>query len=163
MVRRYHSNVFWGDRMLTLDKAAAFLQDPAFQRARSHAASSTGRNQYASPQGIAWRFNTLIWAARSCLPLVGDYIECGVFRGDMSWMISEMVDLHSAGKSLYLYDTFAGFDPRYSSEDDIPEAPQNFWHANDEYRAPDIESSVRGRFAAKPYVKIIRVFRRSCG
>ncbi len=88
--------------------------------------SSTGANQYESPDGISWRYNTLIWAAKSCIRRPGDFVECGVFRGDMTWMITEMVDLQSAGKRFYLYDTFAGQEPKYSSKDDFPDSGDFF-------------------------------------
>ena len=32
VVRPYHQNVFWGDRLLTLDKTAGFLDEPADAR-----------------------------------------------------------------------------------------------------------------------------------
>jgi hypothetical protein len=102
LVRPFHLSMFWGDRLLTLDKSADFLADPTFRHALTHADSSTGANQYASPDGIAWRYNTLIWAARSCLGLPGDFVECGVYRGDMTWMISQTVDVGGAGKKFYL-------------------------------------------------------------
>src|SRR5436190_18339099 len=95
IVRPHHRSIFWGDRMLTLDKAAEFRADPKFRSARSAADSSTGQNRYESPDGISWRYNTLIWAARTCLQLPGDFVECGVYRGDMTWMITETVDLGS--------------------------------------------------------------------
>lgn len=74
LVRLHHPRVFWGDRMLILDRSAEFLNDPSFRRAMTAADSSTGANQYASPDGVAWRCHTLIWAARSCLGLPGDYV-----------------------------------------------------------------------------------------
>jgi hypothetical protein len=35
-------------------------------------------------------------AARACLDLPGDFVECGVYRGDMTWMITQTVDGASA-------------------------------------------------------------------
>src|ERR1700681_4140601 len=139
VVRPYHQNVFWGDRLLTLDKTAGFLSEPGFAAALAQADSSTGENQYRSPQGISWRYNTLIWAARTCLAVPGDFVECGVYRGDMTWMVTESVDLRAAGKLFYIYDTFSGFSPQYSSPADFPEAPQFFDIVNKEYQEPDIE------------------------
>src|SRR5579863_696332 len=154
LVRPHHRAVFWGDRLLTLDKSAAFRNDPRFKDALRQVNSSTGANQYISPDKISWRLHTLIWAASSALKAPGDFVECGVFRGDMSWVLTEMVDLQSAGKMLYGYDTFEGFDPRYSSAADFPEAPQVFDAINNEYREPDIFEAVVTRFSTKPYVKI---------
>jgi O-methyltransferase len=156
VIRPFHQSVSWGDRLLTLDKSSAFQNDPAFIKARANVSSSTGQTQYSSPDGISWRFNTLIWAARHCLRIDGDFVECGVFRGDMSWMITENVDLQGAGKRFYLYDTFLGFDPKWSSIADFPECPQFLDFANSEYRAPDIEESVRNRFANKSNVIITK-------
>ena len=156
VVRPQHQAAFWGDRLLTLDKAAGFTRDPAFKAALAGADSNTGHNQYTSPDGISWRFHTLIWAAQSCLNLPGDFVECGTYRGDMSWVLSEVVDIQGAGKRFYLYDTFAGFDPRYSSPEDFPHSDRFFSMVDADYRDPTNELHVRGRFAAKPYVVVTK-------
>jgi O-methyltransferase len=153
-VRPYHESMSWGDRLLTLDKSAAFRDDATFRAALREADSSTGQTQYESPDGIVWRYNTLIWAARVCLAVPGDYVECGVYRGDMTWMVTQNVDLVSAGKTFYLYDTFSGFDPRYSSTDDFPDAPNLYALANNEYNTPHIEEFVRRRFGAMPHIVV---------
>jgi O-methyltransferase len=156
LVKPYHQNVFWGDRLLTLDKTASFLFEPGFQEALKQADSSTGQNQYRSPQGITWRYHTLIWAARNCIRLPGDFMECGVYRGDMTWMITELVDLRRANKKFYIYDTFGGFAPQYSSVDDFPGASQYFEEIDKEYKATDIEGYVRKRFQPKDYVIVTK-------
>ena len=156
LVRPQHQAAFWGDRLLTLDKAAGFTRDPAFKTALADTNSNTGQNQYASPDGISWRFHTLIWAAQSCLNLPGDFVECGTYRGDMSWVLSEVVDIQGAGKKFYLYDTFAGFDPRYSSPTDFPHSDGFFAMVDASYKDPTNEMHVRGRFAAKPYVVVTK-------
>ncbi len=142
--------------MLILDRAAAFKDDPVFKKAMSDVNSSTGANQYQSPDGIAWRINTLVWAATLALQVPGDFVECGVFHGDMSWVVTETVDMPAHGKAFYLYDTFCGFDARYSSEEDFPEAPQLFKTIDNEYKVQGLFETVRDRFAAKSYVKVIR-------
>jgi hypothetical protein len=156
VVQRYHQSLFWGDRLLTLDKSAAFYEDWDFRNALTQADSSTGMTQYASPHGISWRYNTLIWAARICLNLAGDFVECGVYRGDMTWMITQTVDLQTRGKTFYIYDTFSGFDTRYSSEADFPEVPGFFHFVADEYRVPGIEDHVRSRFRNQPYIVVTK-------
>ncbi len=142
--------------MLTLDRSASFRDDPKFQAVVSAAASGTGANHYSSPDGISWRFNTLIWAAKQAALVPGDFVECGVYEGDMSWVLTEMVDLGAIGRRLYLYDTFAGFSPKYSSPADYPDAPQFFDFADAEYRRPGIYQGVTKRFSSKPYVSVIR-------
>ena len=86
----------------------------------------------------------------------GDFVECGVYRGDMTWMMTEMIDLRHANKKFYIYDTFAGFAPQYSSEADFPGAPQYLEHIDKEYRAADIERYVRDRFRNKEYVVVTK-------
>jgi O-methyltransferase len=155
-IRRHHSSIFWGDRMFTLDKTAAFRDDPKFRAAIKAAISSTGHNQYSSPDGITWRYNTLIWAARQALLVEGDFIECGVYEGDMSWVLTEMVDLAAQARTMYLYDTFAGFSPKYSSAADYPDAPQNFDILQADFSRQEIYQGVLARFSVKPYVQVIR-------
>jgi O-methyltransferase len=156
VVQRYHHSAFWGDRLLSLDKSAAFRDDEVFRAALAKANSDTGNNQYASPDGISWRYNTLIWAAQTCLMLPGDFVECGVYRGDMTWMVTRNVAVRGSGKTFYLYDTFSGFDPRYSSETDFSYAPHAFEAANKEYQAPGIEDHVRDRFRGDNYIVITK-------
>jgi O-methyltransferase len=156
LVAPYHGALSWGDRLLTLDKSAEFKADPQFKRAVEQCKSSTGANQYSSPDGIAWRLNTLIWAGRCALKVAGDFVECGVYQGDMSWVVSELIDLPRAGKTFYLYDTFEGFSPKYSSPADFPDAPQLLDISNHTYKVPQLYEFVRDRFAAKPYVKVIK-------
>jgi len=151
-----HHSLFWGDRLLSLDKSAAFRKDPRFAAAMRGVSSDTGATQYASPDGISWRLNTLVWAARGALHVPGDFVECGVYKGDMSWVITELVDLAGAQRSFYLYDTFEGFSPKYSSEDDFPLAPQFFHSADRGYNVPQLYRSVCERFSDKSYVKVIK-------
>jgi O-methyltransferase len=155
-VAPHHHSVFWGDRLLSLDKSAAFREDPRFAAAMRAVSSDTGATQYASPDGIAWRLHTLVWAARGALHVPGDFVECGVYKGDMSWVVTELVDLAGAGRSFYLYDTFEGFSPKYSSEDDFPLAPQFFHSADRGYHIPHLYESVCRRFSEKAYVKVVK-------
>jgi O-methyltransferase len=156
LVAPHHKTVSWGDRLLTLDKSAAFKDDLRFKRAVGQSKSSTGANQYSSPDGLAWRLNTLIWAGQCALKVPGDFVECGVYKGDMSWVVSEMVDLPRTGKSFYLYDTFDGFSPKYSSDADFPDAPQLYDLSDRSYKIPQLYEFVRNRFATKAYVKVIK-------
>ena len=74
----------------------------------------------------------------------------------MTWMITETVDFRGAGKTFYLYDTFSGFDPKYSSEADFPDAPHVYGAIDRAYKAPDIEQHVRQRFRDKQYIVITK-------
>lgn len=74
----------------------------------------------------------------------------------MSWVVTELIDLQHTGRTFYLYDTFDGFAPQYSSEADFPLSPEFFRSVNESYKAPGLYESVRDRFAGKPYVQVIK-------
>ncbi len=157
IVLPYHRSFSWGDRLLTLDKSVGFKREPRFRAAIEIATTSkTGATQYASPDGIAWRINTLVWAAQHALEVPGDFVECGVFMGDMSLAVCETVDLQSAKKTFYLYDSFEGLSDQYSSPDDFPEAPQLYDFMNSAYKIDGLYETVRDRFVSKVYVRVIK-------
>jgi O-methyltransferase len=153
-----HSNVFWGDRLLTLDKAGSFLSDEAFRKALQAIRSSHVYDAYSSPHTIAWRLHTLVWAARCALASDGDFVECGVFKGDMAWVVATVLGDAMQQRAFYLYDSFEGFSPEMSRPEDFPEQPGFLAFANKFYRQPGLWESVVARFAGFPHVKIIRGF-----
>ena len=153
-----HHSVFWGDRMLTLDKAAGFFEEEAFRRSYQAVHGSHIYDDYDSPYTIAWRLHTLVWAARSAIAHQGDLVECGVFKGDMSWVIASVLGDKIANRTFYLYDSFEGFSPKLSSANDYPDAPGFLQMANKIYNDPAIYDTVIKKFASMPYVKIIRGF-----
>jgi hypothetical protein len=59
-----HQTIYWGDRLLSLDKAQAFLQEPKFKTCFEAIRGSHLYDQYKQNQTIAWRLHTLVWAAR---------------------------------------------------------------------------------------------------
>ena len=154
LVRPHHRSVSWGDRLMTLDKAAAFMT-PRFRAALPPANRQTGHNQYTSPDAMAWRLNTLVWAARTALSVPGDFVECGVFHGDMSWLVTEVVPLEATGRIFYLFDTFAGFSAKWSSSADFPDAAHHFEFLHKRFSSPNLAAEVRSRFAAKAYIRVI--------
>ncbi len=156
LITPQHHSIFWGDRLMTIDKSAGFLTDPAFSKAYASVRGSHTYDQYRSPQTISWRLNTLVWAAKNGLNLEGDFVECGVFKGDMSWVISQVVDFASQRKQFYLYDTFDGFSDKYSSTADFPETPEFIAYANQFYQDPGLYEYVAGRFKDRADVKVIR-------
>jgi O-methyltransferase len=151
-----HRQIFWGNRMLTLDKSAGFLSDRRFAEAYGKIRQSHQYDQYASPSTISWRLHTLVWAAKNGLALDGDFVECGVFKGDFAWVITQLTDFGERKKAFYLYDTFSGFAPAYSSADDFPDNPGFFDFANQAYADPGIFEEVTRKFADCPNVRIVR-------
>ena len=57
-----------------------------------------------------WRVHIGLWAARTAIKKVGDFVECGVNAGFLSSSIMHDLDWDSRGKTFYLLDTFSGID-----------------------------------------------------
>jgi O-methyltransferase len=151
-----HARIFWGDRLLSLGKSMGFFDDPAFAAAYAPIRGSHQYDQYASPHTVAWRLHTLVWAAANGLALDGDFVECGVFKGDFAWVVTQATDFVHQPKTFYLYDTFEGFAPAYSSAGDFPDAPGFFAFADNVYKDPAIYEEVRRKFRDFPNVRVIR-------
>ena len=158
ILRPLHHSIFWGDRMLTIDKAAGFFEEEAFSRGYQTIRGSHIYNSYDPPHTIAWRLHTLVWAARSAIAHKGDLVECGVFKGDMSWVVATILGDKIADRTFYLYDSFEGFSPTLSSAADFPDDPAFLKMADKVYRDPAIYETVVKKFADMPHVKIIRGF-----
>jgi hypothetical protein len=151
-----HSSVFWGDRLLSLDKSMGFFDEPGFARAYQKIRDSHAYDQYRSPHTVAWRLHTLVWAARNGLAVDGDFVECGVFKGDFAWLVEHLTDFAGQTRTFYLYDTFAGFAPAYSSPADFPDAPGFFDFAHEIYSDPAIYEEVLSKFAGSTNIRIVR-------
>jgi O-methyltransferase len=152
-----HLTVSWGDRLLTLDKTLGFLAEPVFRQALDSIRGSHDYDEYNGPDHIAWRLNTLCWAARCALRTGGDFVECGVFKGDMAWVV-----LHVVGPAkvpnFFLYDSFEGFSERWSHPQDFPLNPGFLDFANRFYQRGDLFEGVKNRFAPYPNVKVVQGF-----
>jgi hypothetical protein len=155
--RKMHLTVSWGDRLLTLDKTRGFLDDARFREAFASIRGSHQYDQYNGPDSIAWRLNTLCWAARCGLRAGGDFMECGVFKGDMAWVVLQSLGPGNV-PSYYLYDSFEGFSNNYSEPGDYPLNPGFLDFANKHYREKGIYEHVRDRFAPYANVKVIKGF-----
>jgi O-methyltransferase len=156
-MRQRHLTVSWGDRLLTLDKSASFMEEPAFERAYRQIHGSHIYDQYNGSDTIAWRLNTLCWAARCGMKVGGDFVECGVFKGDMSWLITQVIG-EAVMPHFYLYDSFEGFSPDLSTPDDYPLNPGFLDFANGIYRDPSLYGYVKDRFASNPNVTVTKGF-----
>jgi hypothetical protein len=156
-LRSRHLAVSWGDRLLTIDKTQGFKQDPAFASAFEAIQGSIRYDEYDGPDSIAWRLNTLCWAARSALRAGGDFVECGVHKGDMAWVVLNAVGVARIPR-FWLFDSFQGFSPKYSSGEDFPLNPGFLEFANKEYQEGGLYERVRKRFAAYPNVRVVKGF-----
>src|SRR5215203_1105620 len=70
----------------------------------------------AQEQSLLLRLNTLAWATTHALHVPGDFVECGVWRGFCSAVLTDYLSFDTIQKSFYLYDTFEGIPSEYDSE-----------------------------------------------
>ncbi len=154
----FHDAVSWGDRLLTLDKSFSFMADPKSRAAYESIRGSHFYDQYGGSHTIAWRLNTLCWAARCALRTGGAFVECGVFKGDMSWVVGEVIGFERM-PAMYLFDSFEGFSPQWSSKEDYPDNSGYLEFADGIYKGDGrLYESVRDRFAPHPNVTVVRGF-----
>lgn len=156
-IRKHHLTITWGDRLLTLDKTAGLLEHPGFRDSFESVKGSHQYDQYDGSDGIFWRLNTLCWAAQCGLRVGGDFVECGVFKGDMVWVVLNTLGPERV-PGYYLYDSFVGFADEYSSPEDYPLNPGFLDFANKHYREEGLYEYVRDRFAPYQNVKVIKGF-----
>ena len=147
--------ISWGDRLLTLDKNAAFSRNPAFIEAFSDFNGRIAYDEFNGQAGISWRLNTLCWSAKNALRIGGSLVECGVFKGDMAWTILHVLGPENIAEFL-LYDSFDGFSPQYSSQADFPDNPGFFEFASNYYQQGGIYEDVCKRFEAFPQIRIVK-------
>ncbi len=101
------------DGLLTLH-SDSFRRDKAFRHAYERGVRAGAG---VDPQ-FEWRVQTALWAARHCLNVPGDFIECGVNAGFVSSAIMQYCDWNTTGRRYFLIDTFAGpVFSKYSQEE----------------------------------------------
>lgn len=83
--------------------------EPEFARRAAEVRGNTG----IKPQGLY----TLMHFLGESLPLEGDVVECGVWRGGSARMLREAIDGSGRRKKLHLFDSFEGMAEVNSAED----------------------------------------------
>ncbi len=101
-IKQLWGQVFHADNLIALDRCMTFGQDEKFMRAF--------QNNVRSQQddSIIWRLHTTAWAGRHCLNIPGDFVECGVYKGFGSAVLTDYLDFDRVDKQFYLYDTYEG-------------------------------------------------------
>jgi O-methyltransferase len=96
-------------------------------------------------RSIIWRTYILLYLAKKCLKIDGDFIELGCHSGSTAQHIIDQIDLGKANKDLVLYDLFGW-----------KEGDQHTRHAGHE--SETMYEDVVARFAPYPFVKIVKGF-----
>ena len=92
---------------------ADFVQEPKFKEAYRICKDLGG--ELLKNYDIEWRIHVLCWAASQACKLKGDFVDCGVYTGFCARAVIHYVDFEKTGKQYFLFDTFSGLDPRFSS------------------------------------------------
>ena len=90
----------FADNLLAIGRALSFLEDRRF----TDTLQACAREE--RDLVIAWRTHVLTWAAKSCLGLEGDFVECGTYRAYSAEVICGYVEPHRHGKRFVVYDLF---------------------------------------------------------
>ena len=149
--------VYAQDNLIALQRTVGFLQDEQFVSAFTKYAHTP------QERSLAWRLHTLIWAAKNCRELDGDFVECGVYHGFSFAVILAYLDFNSLDKTLYLYDTFAGIPDEYNSEN----RSNNTYTKEIAEDKDAIYKAVKKKFSEYNNVKIVRgivpdTFQKAC-
>jgi O-methyltransferase len=93
---------YYADGLATMHHSP-FYDDHAWSAAYDRMAADWTPSEAVDAR---WRMWILTCYARQALPVAGDFAEFGTYRGGCAYMILSTCDL--AGRSLHLFDTFAG-------------------------------------------------------
>ena len=138
--RDIFSSVFADDNVILFGRTLGFRNDRKFIEA---CARNARNNQERS---LILRLNTLAWATQHALKVPGDFVECGVWHGYCSAVLTDYLDFEKVDKTYYLYDTFAGIPPAYDSEK----------HDHPLFREERLYERVCERFSRFPNVRVVR-------
>jgi O-methyltransferase len=101
------TSLYAGDNLITIGRNISPLSDVPFL----DAAGSIITSDNDVGQGILWRLAMHSWAARSCLTLEGDFVECGEGTASAAKIMCDYVRFADVPKRLFLYgSTFSDAD-----------------------------------------------------
>jgi hypothetical protein len=142
-INKLYPRIFAGDHLITVGRCMAFLDDKKFMDAYNK------NVQNRQERSLLWRLHTLAWAAQHCSRIPGSFVECGVYRGFCSAVLTDYLDFSTtqAHRSYYLYDTFEGIP-----EDDLAGSPVG----KGSYKEPDLYQQVCDRFRHHANVRAVQ-------
>jgi O-methyltransferase len=138
--RKIFRNVHAADNVILFGRSLGFRRDPKLMDA------FRGNVSNHQERSLLLRINTLAWAAAEAQRLDGDFVECGVWRGFCSAVLTQYLDFQMQDRTFYLYDTFEGIPPDLDSEK----------HDSPLFREAGLYESVLARFARYPNVRVVK-------
>ena len=138
--QKIFGNVFAGDNVMLFQRNLGYRRNKRFVNAFNANAFT------AQEKSLELRLNTLTWAAEHALHVEGDFVECGVWKGFCSAVITDYLDFKHIPKTYYLYDTFEGIPEGYDTEK----------HNSPLLSEPGLDEKVIERFRKHPNVRVIK-------
>lgn len=123
-----------------------FYESPSFKKARSVSLQKTGHKGT-----IDWRLHTVLWAAKNCSMLDGDFVECGTDTGFLARAIVQYIGFEKLSKKFYLVDTFEGIPTEFATN----EERKHNYHIKDNSYKGTVES-VKKAFRNYPNIVIVK-------
>jgi len=131
------------------DNMVAFMRNQSFFADAPFTVALMGNAEDDRDTAKIWRLHTCCWAARSALALEGDFVECGTYKGFYAGVIAQYLGFADLPREFYLYDTFAGLPPEWSTELERRQA-------NPGYQWDGVYQDVLDRFAIYPNMHVIK-------
>ena len=103
-------STFMHDNLVALMRNQHFFNDTPFTTA------VIGNAENDRDTAKIWRLHTCCWAARTALALDGNFVECGTYKGFYASVIAQYLRFDTLQNKFYLFDTFEGLSPNWSSE-----------------------------------------------
>jgi hypothetical protein len=129
-------HVFVADHLITFYRNLGFTKDPAFVHA------FTANSATLAEKSLLWRLHVLCWAGAHAMSIPGDFVECGVYEGFSSRVVTQYLSFEKSDKSLWLYDLFD-----HTEQTDGTVMPSH---------GPSLMARVQKRFADYPNTKIVK-------
>ena len=148
LLRKRGSSGFFADNLISIGKNLGFMKDLKFLNSVKNSVRDEGDLHKI------WRLHIYCWACKMSLSLQGDFVECGVYKGlYVDSVIQYLESKAFSGRKFYLYDTFYGLEPKYSTELELQWINRN---KLTDYSEKKLEEFVRKRFSKYPFVSIIK-------
>ena len=96
----FAKTIYSSDNMICWNRNYGFLRDPFFINILNDKESSL------TDKAVVWRTYILVYFAKICTNLVGDYLELGTYEGHTAQVLTEKIDFNRLEKDYFLYDLF---------------------------------------------------------
>lgn len=143
LYKKHNRTFYAADNMLTVLRNLSFDGEQEFRNA------FLDNDADGAEQHKMWRLHTYCWAGRSALSLPGDFVECGVYKGFYSAVLSQYLEFEKLDRQLYLYDTFAGIPEEWS-------VPSEHEGLNSKYEWDGTHEAVIDLFSKYPNVHVVK-------